>query len=273
METISSPADLRGRVRPALQAGKTIGFVPTMGALHEGHASLIRRARTENDLLVVSVFVNPAQFGPTEDLDRYPRDVPRDTALCEREKVDLLFLPRVADIYPPGFDTFVAPGRAAEGLCGASRPDLFGGAATVVLKLFNIVSPTRAYFGEKDYQQLAVIRQMATDLDLDVEIVPCPTVREADGLAMSSRNAPSFPLAAEKPPPFFPAPCGRSPVRARTENGAFPPCANEASPFSAPSLPSRRNTSRSATPARWTRSRPATDRPSPSSPAGSEACG
>lgn len=189
METISSPADLRGRVRPALQAGKTIGFVPTMGALHEGHASLIRRARTENDLLVVSVFVNPAQFGPTEDLDRYPRDVPRDTALCEREKVDLLFLPRVADIYPPGFDTFVAPGRAAEGLCGASRPDLFRGAATVVLKLFNIVSPTRAYFGEKDYQQLAVIRQMATDLDLDVEIVPCPTVREADGLAMSSRNA------------------------------------------------------------------------------------
>ena len=189
METISSPADLRNRTLAALRAGKTIGFVPTMGALHAGHASLIRRARAENDLLVVSIFVNPAQFGPAEDLDRYPRDIPRDTALCEREKVDLLFLPRVEDVYPPGFDTFVAPGRAAEGLCGASRPNHFRGVATVVLKFFSVVRPTRAYFGEKDYQQIAVIRRMARDLDLDAEIVPCPTVREADGLAMSSRNA------------------------------------------------------------------------------------
>ena len=174
--------------RIALRAGKTIGFVPTMGALHEGHASLIRRARAENDILVVSIFVNPAQFGPAEDLDRYPRDVPRDTALCAREKVDTVFLPRVDDIYPAGFDTTVIPGKLAEGLCGASRPGHFRGVATVVLKLFNLVAPTRAYFGEKDYQQLAVIRRMVLDMNLDVKIIPCPIVREPDGLAMSSRN-------------------------------------------------------------------------------------
>jgi len=169
--------------------GKSIGFVPTMGFLHEGHISLMRRARAENDLVVVSLFVNPTQFGPGEDLERYPRDPDGDAHACAEAGVDVLYTPDTATIYPPGFQTYVDVEKVSRPLCGASRPGHFRGVATVVLKLFSIVQPSAAYFGRKDYQQLQVITAMARDLDLDVRIVPCATIREADGLAMSSRNA------------------------------------------------------------------------------------
>ena len=172
-------AALRGRV----------GFVPTMGYLHEGHLSLIRRARTECEAVVVSIFVNPTQFGPGEDYERYPRDEARDLALLEREAVDVVFVPTVEEMYPPGFSTWVeVTGPLAERLEGASRPGHFRGVATVVLKLFHLVQPHRAYFGEKDAQQLRIIRRMTTDLNLPIEIVACPIVREPDGVALSSRN-------------------------------------------------------------------------------------
>lgn len=166
----------------------TVGLVPTMGYLHEGHLSLVRRARAENDHVVTTIFVNPMQFGPSEDLARYPRDLPRDLALLESEKVDLVFAPDVAAMYPPGFGTFVDAGPIATPLEGAVRPGHFRGVATVVCKLFNITTPHRAYFGQKDAQQTLVIRRMTLDLNLPVEIVVCPIVREPDGLAMSSRN-------------------------------------------------------------------------------------
>ncbi len=165
------------------------GFVPTMGALHEGHLSLIRQARTDNDLVIVSIFVNPTQFGAGEDLDKYPRPLERDLDLCEAQGADIVFTPQPQDIYPSGYQTYVDPGSLAEGLCGASRPGHFRGVATVVLKLLNITVPTRAYFGMKDYQQLRIIQRMVEDLDMPTQIVPMPTVREKDGLAMSSRNA------------------------------------------------------------------------------------
>jgi pantoate--beta-alanine ligase len=160
-----------------------------MGALHQGHLSLVRRARAECDHVVASLFVNPAQFGPGEDLARYPRDRPRDERLLEETGCDLLFAPPPEEMYPRGFDTHVEPGAVAGPLEGERRPGHFRGVATVVLKLFHVVAPTRAFFGRKDAQQLAVIRKMAADLDLDVAVVPCETVREPDGLAMSSRNA------------------------------------------------------------------------------------
>ncbi len=167
----------------------SVGFVPTMGYLHEGHLSLVRRARSECQHVVVSIFVNPTQFGPGEDYQRYPRDEARDLALLEREGVDLVFVPSAAEMYPEGFATWVEVSGPLTGrLEGASRPGHFRGVATVVLKLFNLVQPHRAYFGEKDAQQLRVVRRMVSDLNLPVEIVPCPTVREPDGLAMSSRN-------------------------------------------------------------------------------------
>jgi pantoate--beta-alanine ligase len=175
-------------------AGRRIGFVPTMGALHEGHLSLVRLAREHADRVVASVFVNPAQFGPGEDLSRYPRQPEKDAALLEAAGCHLLFLPGVETIYPPGppgppgHATFVEPGGAAEGLEGACRPGHFRGVATVVCALFNLVRPEVAVFGEKDGQQLAVVRQMVRDLHIPVRIVPGPTIREADGLAMSSRN-------------------------------------------------------------------------------------
>lgn len=168
----------------------TVGLVPTMGYLHEGHLSLVRQARAENDILAVSIFVNPTQFGPHEDLDRYPRDLPRDLRVLEDSGVDLVFTPAPADVYPPGYSTYVDPGgtlaTAAE---GASRPGHFRGVATIVLKLFQIIQPRRAYFGQKDAQQVAVIARMIADLNLPVTLRILPTIRETDGLAMSSRNA------------------------------------------------------------------------------------
>ncbi|MDP2936541.1 MAG: pantoate--beta-alanine ligase [Dehalococcoidia bacterium] len=174
----------------AVRAGLagTVGLVPTMGYLHQGHMALVRRSREENDHTIVSIFVNPTQFGPQEDFQRYPRDPERDLSLLKKEGVDFVFMPSVPEIYPAGFDTYVAPGSIAERLEGAARPGHFRGVATVVLKLFNIVQPTRAYFGQKDAQQVAVIKKMALDLALGLEITPVPTVREPDGLAMSSRN-------------------------------------------------------------------------------------
>jgi pantoate--beta-alanine ligase len=169
--------------------GSAVGFVPTMGFLHEGHASLLRRGREETQFLAMSIFVNPLQFGPAEDLAAYPRDMDRDLAVAEKEGADLVFAPEAAEMYPAGEPTVtVEPGPLGERLEGASRPGHFRGVCTVVAKLFGLVGPSRAYFGEKDAQQLAVIRRMAADLDLPVEVVGCPTVREADGLALSSRN-------------------------------------------------------------------------------------
>jgi pantoate--beta-alanine ligase len=166
-----------------------LGLVPTMGYLHAGHLSLVERARRENDRVAATLFVNPTQFGPKEDLARYPRDLERDRGLLEAAGCDVLFVPPKGEMYPPGFDTFVEVGAVAAPLEGARRPGHFRGVATVVLKLFGIVQPDRAYFGQKDAQQLAVIRQMVVDLNVPVEVVGCPTVRDADGLALSSRNS------------------------------------------------------------------------------------
>lgn len=165
-----------------------IALVPTMGFLHEGHASLLRKARAENDLVVLSIFVNPIQFGPNEDFERYPRDPEKDLALAEREGVDYVFLPSVEEMYPQPTRTNIKVAGLTDVLCGASRPGHFDGVTTVVGKLLHIVQPDRAYFGQKDAQQVAVIVQMVLDLNFDVEIIPCPIVREADGLALSSRN-------------------------------------------------------------------------------------
>ena len=168
--------------------GKTIGFVPTMGYLHEGHLSLVRQARSENDIVVVSIFVNPTQFGPKEDFKKYPRDFKRDRLLLSPEKVDYLFFPAQTSIYPNGFQGYIEPGPLARYLCGPKRPGHFRGVATVVYRLFEIVQPNRAYFGEKDFQQVKVIQAMVQKKKLRVRIKPCPIVREKDGLAMSSRN-------------------------------------------------------------------------------------
>ena len=169
--------------------GLTIGFVPTMGYLHDGHKSLIDRAAKENDKVVVSIFVNPIQFCEGEDYDRYPRDMEHDTEICEKSGVSLIFYPEVKEMYPSKNLAFVDIKVLGDNLCGASRKGHFQGVCTVVAKLFNIVKPDRAYFGEKDAQQLAIIKQMVFDLNFDLEIIPCPIVREKDGLAMSSRNS------------------------------------------------------------------------------------
>lgn len=172
----------------SLAGHKSLGFVPTMGFLHAGHLSLVAKCRQENDLAVVSIYVNPAQFGPNDDLDRYPRDPERDIALLEKEKTDLLFMPDSLEIYPPGYATYVSVEGLDMVLCGKSRPGHFRGVATVVLKLFNLVGPQRAYFGQKDAQQVIVIKKLVRDLHLPVQIRVLPIVRDVDGLALSSRN-------------------------------------------------------------------------------------
>lgn len=189
MRVTDSESDAVAVTREWSSGGNTIGFVPTMGALHEGHFSLVREAGARCGKVVVSIFVNPAQFGPGEDLGRYPRMLDADCGLLAAEGVDLVFTPRPETVYPPGFSTFVEVTGLTSGLCGASRPGHFRGVATVCCALFNIIGPDVAVFGEKDFQQLAVIRRMTCDLRLKPEIVQCPIVREADGLAMSSRNA------------------------------------------------------------------------------------
>lgn len=180
--------DMKELSKKYLKENKTIGFVPTMGFLHEGHLSLVRRARGENDIVVVSIFVNPTQFGPNEDYESYPRDLERDVKLLKELNVDVVFHPPVEEMYPKDFSTYVEETKLSRYLCGKSRPGHFRGVCTIVTKLFNIVRPTRAYFGQKDAQQFRVIKRMVRDLNMDVELVECPIVREHDGLAMSSRN-------------------------------------------------------------------------------------
>jgi len=178
--------------------GKFVGFVPTMGALHDGHLSLIRESAANNDVTVVSIFVNPTQFGANEDLDKYPRTLERDTELSRSAGADIIFAPSADEMYPPNSATFVNVESLTQGLCGKSRPTHFRGVTTVVAKLFNIVQPHRAYFGQKDAQQLAVISKMVADLNIPTEIIPCPIVRENDGLAMSSRNVYLSPAEREQ---------------------------------------------------------------------------
>lgn len=180
--------EVRQQVKEWRQHGLTIGFVPTMGYLHEGHQSLIKKAVEQNDKVVVSVFVNPMQFAPTEDLESYPRDLQADAVLCEKTGADLIFNPEPEEMYANGFCSFVDMNGPTAELCGKSRPIHFRGVCTVVSKLFNIVTPDRAYFGQKDAQQLAVIKRMVMDLNIPIEIIGCPIIREADGLAKSSRN-------------------------------------------------------------------------------------
>jgi pantoate--beta-alanine ligase len=182
-------ADLRATLGEAWDGGRSIGLVPTMGAFHAGHVSLMAAARHDTEVAVASLFVNPAQFGPGEDLARYPRDEARDVEVAEGAAMDVLFVPSVEEMYPPGFDTWVDPGELATVLEGAARPGHFRGVATVCTRLFGMVRPTRAYFGRKDAQQVAVVKQVVRDLALGIEIVACPTVRDPDGLALSSRNA------------------------------------------------------------------------------------
>ena len=188
MEIITTIAALRDKLAPHRRAGHAIGFVPTMGYLHQGHLSLVAHAKAENDVAVVSIFVNPLQFGKNEDLDKYPRDLARDSAMLEKAGVDFIFAPGVTDMYPEPMQTVVDLPKLGSELEGEARPGHFAGVATVVTKLFNIVQPDAAYFGEKDYQQVTIIQKMVQDLALPVRIVPVETVRETDGLACSSRN-------------------------------------------------------------------------------------
>lgn len=188
MKIIGTVKEVREQVKEWKKQGLSVGFVPTMGYLHEGHKSLMDAARKGNDKVVVSIFVNPMQFGPTEDLATYPRDLDHDAALCESTGVDLIFHPEAEEMYEKDFCSFVDMTGLTEGLCGKTRPIHFRGVCTVVNKLFNIVTPDHAYFGQKDGQQLAVIKRMVRDLNMDIEIVGCPIVREEDGLAKSSRN-------------------------------------------------------------------------------------
>jgi pantoate--beta-alanine ligase len=189
MEIIRIPRIMHDTSRGHLMHGRSIGFVPTMGALHEGHLHLVRRSMAENDVTVVSIYVNPLQFGPAEDFNKYPRDIDADTAALRQTEIDVVFLPDDSIIYPNGYCTYIEVKNLSDKkLCGAFRPGHFKGVATVVAKLLNIVTPTRAYFGQKDFQQSVIIKKMVSDLDMGLEVVICPTLREPDGLAMSSRN-------------------------------------------------------------------------------------
>ena len=189
MKVVKSAKQLTDAVMHLKKQGKRVGFVPTMGYLHEGHISLVRRARKECDIVVVSIYVNPLQFGPKEDLKRYPRNLKRDSAMLRKVKTDFLFVPDENEIYPKGFNEFIAPGPLAHHLCGLKRPGHFRGVVTVVNRLFKIVQPDLAYFGQKDFQQVRVIQEMVRKVKSQVKIVVCPIVREPDGLAMSSRNS------------------------------------------------------------------------------------
>jgi pantoate--beta-alanine ligase len=182
VDTIAEMKKLRAKV------AEPVGFVPTMGYLHDGHLSLVKQAKEENSTVITSIFVNPTQFGPSEDFESYPRDFPRDLAMLDERGVEFVFMPSTKEMYPEGYNTWVDVDKVTERLEGASRPTHFRGVTTVVAKLFNILEPTRGYFGQKDAQQLIVIKKMVKDLNMNVEIVACPTVREPDGLAMSSRN-------------------------------------------------------------------------------------
>lgn len=188
MEVFKTIPQVRQWVKAQRQQGRKIGLVPTMGYLHEGHLTLMRRAKNSCDAVIISIFVNPTQFGPQEDYERYPRDLERDLRLAREVGVDAVFAPEVQEMYPPGYATYVEVEGLTEVLCGASRPGHFRGVATVVTKLFNIVQPDEAFFGLKDYQQAMIIKRMVKDLNIPVEIVTVPTVREEDGLALSSRN-------------------------------------------------------------------------------------
>lgn len=189
MKTITSISEMQQAALTLKRGGRRIGLVPTMGALHEGHLALVRKARETADFVVVSVFVNPIQFGPGEDYERYPRDLDRDAGLCRREGVDVMFCPLAEEMYPTGWSVYVDESRLSTGLCGRSRPGHFRGVLTVVAKLLNIVLPDAAIFGQKDAQQARLIRQLVRDLNFPVEVQILPTIREPDGLAMSSRNA------------------------------------------------------------------------------------
>ncbi|MBU0904858.1 MAG: pantoate--beta-alanine ligase [Firmicutes bacterium] len=200
MIEINTIALLKNKVNEAIETGQTIGFVPTMGFLHEGHMTLVENARTENDLVIMSIFVNPAQFGPNEDFDRYPRDIERDSRLANEAGVDVLFYPQVDEIYPQDGGITIQAGQQANVLCGASRPGHFDGVLKIVTKLFHIVQPTRAYFGQKDAQQLAIIETLVRDYNFPLEIRRVETVREEDGLAKSSRNVFLSPTEREEAP-------------------------------------------------------------------------
>ncbi|HIP98325.1 MAG TPA: pantoate--beta-alanine ligase [Aquifex aeolicus] len=188
MQVFYKPNEVKEFISSLKREGKTIGFVPTMGYLHKGHLSLVRCSKRDNDITVVSIFVNPTQFGKNEDYDRYPRDLQRDLNLLQREGVDIVLAPSVEDMYPKGYSTYVEETELSKLWEGTFRPGHFRGVCTVVTKLFNIVKPDKAYFGEKDYQQLKIIQKMVKDLNMDIEVIGCPIVRDSEGLAMSSRN-------------------------------------------------------------------------------------
>lgn len=189
MKTVSSPEKMSAVCFALKSKNQTIGFVPTMGALHEGHLTLVRAAKRHCDKVVVSIFVNPTQFGPNEDSKKYPRNLKKDCTLLKKEGADFIFLPSKISMYPEGYKTFIEAANLGKIMCGGSRPDHFRGVATIVAKLFNIIKPDIAFFGAKDFQQQAIIRKMVQDLNMDIKIITVPTVREKDGLAMSSRNA------------------------------------------------------------------------------------
>jgi pantoate--beta-alanine ligase len=188
MVFISKIEEIKLFIKGQKKRNKTIGFVPTMGFLHEGHCSLIKRSKDENDITIVSIFVNPTQFGPNEDFEKYPRDMEKDKYILEKSGVDVVFIPNTEEMYPLGYTTYINVEKISEKLCGESRPGHFRGVTTVVCKLFNIITPDNAYFGQKDAQQVIIIKKMLFDLNIDIEIVICPIIRELDGLAMSSRN-------------------------------------------------------------------------------------
>ncbi len=225
IERIASKSEVRSAVAEARREGKTVGLVPTMGALHEGHLSLVQAACKRTDVVVVSIFVNPTQFAPGEDFERYPRDIAADLELLSAEGVELVFAPSVEEMYGDGVETKVDPGPLTERWEGAIRPGHFDGVATVVAKLFNVVRPDLAFFGEKDYQQLRVVTRMAEDLDLGVGIVACPIVRDSTGLALSSRNAY---LTAEQRLAALALPQALEAAATRVVAGDLDPCALEA---------------------------------------------